>query len=158
VEKAITTIMITVASVVAMLVVVNAIFPAVSRASSSVIASGSALDDRIRTDIEIVHATGETDGVTAYIWVKNIGASNLGAIDRMDIFFGPEAGVQRVTYGGPACTVPCWEATVENAARWEPTATLLITLHFDAPLPAATTYYLKVVLPNGIYDARYFTL
>lgn len=157
-DKAITTIMITVASVVAMLVVVNAIMPAVTGTSSAITSSGAALDDRIKSDIEVVHATGETDGFAAYIWVKNVGASNLAAIDRVDVFFGPENAVQRVRYGGPGCLAPCWEFTIENADRWEPTATLLVTLNLDSALAPSTTYYIKVVLPNGVYDARYFAL
>ena len=157
-DKAISTILITIASVVSMLVVINAVLPAVSRSSGSIVSAGSALDDRIKSNVEVVHATGEVGNTTAYIWAKNVGATTVGAVDRVDLFFGTESGVTRVLYGGAGCTAPCWEYTVENAAAWEVTATLKITIHLDTVMLASTTYYVKVVLPNGVFDARYFTL
>lgn len=157
-EKAITTVLLTIASVVAMLVVISVVFPAVSRTSGAITIAGSALDDRIRTDIEIIHATGQEGSSTATVWVKNVGASNLRAVSRTDVFFGEDTNFVRVPYGGPACTAPCWEDTIENAATWEPTSTLRITIHLDEPMTAGATYYVKVVLYNGASDARYFTL
>jgi hypothetical protein len=158
VEKAITTILLTIASVVAMLVVISTIFPAVSRTSGSILSAGSALDDRIKSEIEIIHATGADGSSTATAWVKNIGASNLRAIDRTDVFFGEDTDFQRIPYGGPGCAAPCWEESIENATTWEPTATLRITINLASPMTAGSTYYVKVVLYNGAADARYFTL
>jgi len=157
-EKAITTILLTIASVVAMLVVISVVFPAVSRTSGAITSAGSALDDRIKSDIEIIHATGNDGSTTAYIWVKNVGATGLKALDRTDVFFGEDTNFVRIPYGGPGCTAPCWEDTIENAASWEPTATLRITVHLDSAMAAGSTYYVKVVLYNGASDARYFTL
>jgi hypothetical protein len=157
-EKAITTVLLTIASVVAMLVVISVVFPAVSRTSASITSAGSALDDRIKSDIEIIHATGDDGSTTAYIWVKNIGASNLKAIERTDVFFGEDTSFIRVPWGEAGCTAPCWEDTLENAESFEPTSTLRITVHLDAPMAAGSTYYVKVVLYNGASDARYFTL
>ena len=157
-EKAITTILLTVASVVAMLVVVNATFPTVSRTSGSIVSAGAALDDRIKGDIQIVHAAGEVGSSTVYVWVKNVGASNLVAVNRTDLFFGTDASFGRVPYGGPGCDGECWEDQLENASRWEPTATLRITINLAEPLAAGQTYYVKVVLYNGLSDARYFSL
>lgn len=157
-EKAITTILLTVASVVAMLVVVNATFPTVSRTSGAIISAGSVLTDRIKTDVEIVHAGGETGSSTALVWVKNVGSSNIVAVDRSDLFFGVDTNFARIPSGGPGCVAPCWESTVENSTTWEPTATLRITVHLDAPLEPGSTYFVKVVLSNGAVDSRYFTL
>ncbi|MGD9935240.1 MAG: hypothetical protein AB7T37_16210 [Dehalococcoidia bacterium] len=157
-EKAISTVLLTIASVVAMLVVISAVMPSVGRTTGAITSASSALDDRIKADIEIIHATGEDANFDAFVWVKNIGASNLIAIERTDIFFGEDSNFQRIPYGGPGCAAPCWEATIENATSWEPTSTLGITIHLDAALTAGSTYYVKVVLYNGTSDARYFTL
>lgn len=157
-EKAITTILITVASVVAMLVVINAIFPTVSRTSGAIVTSGSVLTDRVKTQVEIIHAGGESGSTTATVWVKNIGSSTVGAIDSSDLFFGSDSSLDRVPYGGNGCSAPCWEAAVENAATWDPAATLRITVHLTGTLQIGSTYYVKVVLHNGIADSRYFTL
>lgn len=157
-EKAISTILLTIASVVAMLVVISAVMPSVGRTTGAISSASSALDERIKADIEIIHATGEDGSSTADVWVKNIGASTLIAVERTDIFFAEDSTFQRLPYGGPGCAAPCWEATIENAATWEPTSTLRITLHLTSGLTAGSTYYVKVVLYNGTSDARYFTL
>jgi len=158
VEKAITTILLTVASVVAMLVVINATFPTVSRTSGAIISAGSVLTDRIKTDVEIVHASGVDGTSTAVVWVKNVGSSSIGGVENSDVFFGEDTDFARVPLGGAGCTAPCWEAVVENGSKWDPTATLRITLHLDAPLATGSTYFVKVVLGNGTADSRYFTL
>jgi hypothetical protein len=76
----------------------------------------------------------------------------------VDVFFGPETGFQRVPYGGPGCTAPCWEYELENDTEWNPTATLHITIYVTDPLAAGNTYYVKVVAPNGVEDSKFFTL
>lgn len=157
-EKAITTILLTVASVVAMLVVINAVFPSVNRTSGAIRTAGSALDERIKSDVEIVHATGADGQSVAYIWVKNVGSSTIGAVDRVDVFFGEENDFVRYSLGIAPCAAPCWEGEIESAAKWEPTATLKITIRTAAPLTAGSTYYVKVVVHNGTTDSRYFTL
>jgi flagellar protein FlaG len=158
VEKAITTILLTVASVVAMLVVINATFPTVTRTSGAITTAGSVLTDRIKSDVEIVQAGGQDGSDTAYVWVKNVGSSDIGAIDRTDLFFGVDTNFERIPWGDAGCTAPCWESTVENAPSWEPTATLRITVHLATPLAAGSTYYVKLVIHNGATDSRYFTL
>lgn len=157
-EKAITTILLTVASVVAMLVVINATFPTVSRTSGAIISAGSVLTDKIKTDVEIVHASGVDGSDTAVVWVKNVGSSSIGGFNQSDVFFGEDTDFGRIPVGGPGCAAPCWEAVVENSTNWDPTATLRITLHLETPLAAGSTYFVKVVLGNGTVDSRYFTL
>lgn len=157
-EKAITTILLTVASIVALLVVVNTTLPTVHRTGNAVTGSASTLDDRLKSKIEIVHATGQSGTTDAYLWVKNVGTSNLGAINKTDVFFGQASNFTRIPYGGAGCSAPCWEYTLENGNTWEPTVTLRITLHLSGSLQSGTTYYTKVVVHNGIQDARYFTL
>lgn len=157
-EKAITTILLTVASVVALLVVVNSTLPIVHRTGSAVTGSAAALDDRLKSKIEIIHATGQPDTPTVYIWVKNVGTSTLPSVAKTDIFFGPATNFTRIPYGGSNCSAPCWEYTIENASTWEPTATVRITLHLSRTLQTGTTYYVKVVVYNGVSDARFFTL
>jgi hypothetical protein len=47
---------------------------------------------------------------------------------------------------------------VENDTEWNPAATVRFTVLLVDPLVAGTTYYFKVVLPNGIEDTKFFTL
>ena len=157
-EKALTTIMLTIASVVALMVVVNAVVPTVYRAGSSMVVSSATLDDRLKSNVEIIHASGQVASTDAYVWLKNVGSSTLPAIDRTDIFFGTSTSLTRIPYGTAGCTSPCWEYVIENGPEWEPTTTVRIVIHLTAALVSGETYYVKAVLYNGITDSRYFTL
>lgn len=150
--------MLTIAAIVAIVAVVNAVLPSVSRTSGALISASNVVEDRISSQIEIVHATGQDADPDADVWVKNTGSSTIGAVDRVDVFFGPEGNFQRIAQGDPGCTAPCWEYDIENASSWEPTATLHIIVHADADLASGTTYYVKVVTPNGITNAKFFTV
>ena len=157
-EKAIATVMLTVAGIAAIVAVLNALTPAIARTSSSLVASADTVDSRIATQIEIVHATGVVGSPNAEAWAKNIGGIAITPLSRVDVFFGPEDNFVRLPQGDEACTSPCWYATIENDAVWNPTATLKITILFGTNLVTDTSYYIKVVTPNGISDARFFTV
>jgi flagellar protein FlaG len=147
-----------VAGVVAVIAVVNAVMPAVSRSQSALISTSDLVNDRISSEVEIIHATGVDAATTSEAWVKNVGASRIGPITSTDIFFGPETDFARIAYGGASCTAPCWEYELENDTEWGPMATLHVTIHLEDPLATGTTYYVKVVTPNGISDAKFFTV
>lgn len=157
-EKAIATVMLTVAGIVAILAVLNALMPAISRTSGSLVASADSVDERISTQLEIIHAAGTDGSDTVETWTKNIGTVSIRPLDRVDVFFGTADNFLRIPYGGPACTAPCWTYTIENDTIWNPAATLRLTLTLDYNLAAGSTYYIKVVAPNGISDARFFTV
>lgn len=157
-EKAIATVMLTVAGVAAVVAVLNALMPAISRTSGSLVASADSVDARITTQIEIIHAIGADGSATVDAWAKNVGSIQISPLDRVDVFFGTSDSFLRIPYGGPSCTAPCWGYTIENDTIWNPTATLKVTLTLDYTLVQDTTYYIKVVAPNGISDARFFTV
>jgi flagellar protein FlaG len=150
--------MLTIAAIVSVVAVTNAVLPSVGRTTGALISTSSVVQDRIASQIEIVHATGQDGNPDADVWVKNIGAATVDPVDRIDVFFGPSGDFQRIPYGGSGCTAPCWEYTVENATDFEPTATLEIIVHDSANLTAGQTYYVKVVTPNGVDDSKYFTI
>ena len=143
----------------AIVAVVNAVMPALSRTNSSMVMTSDVINDRISSQVEIIHATGVDAATQADAWVKNVGASSLGPLDRTDVFFGPEDAFARIPYGGPSCTAPCWDYELEGGAtEWEPTATVHVIIYLTDPLAAGSTYYVKVVTPNGITDAKFFSL
>lgn len=157
-EKAIATVMLTVAGIAAIAAVINAMMPAIARTSSAIIATSDSVDGRIATQLEIVHASGMEGAFTVDAWAKNVGSRRIAPIARVDVFFGPPDAFVRVPQGPAGCEAPCWSFTLVNDTEWNPTATLHISLNLDAPLLAGTTYYLKVVAPNGVSDARFFTV
>lgn len=157
-EKAIATVILTVAGITAIMAVVNAFMPAIARTSGALVASADSVDSRISTQIEIIHAAGIDGGDTVDTWTKNVGGAAIAPLDRVDVFFGTADSFLRIPYGGPSCVAPCWSYTIENDTIWNPTATLRVTVTLDYTLAAGNTYYIKVVAPNGINDARFFTV
>ncbi|HLF76747.1 MAG TPA: hypothetical protein VJB57_04585 [Dehalococcoidia bacterium] len=157
-EKAIATVMLTVAGIAAIVAVLNSLMPAITRTSSSIVATADGVDSRIQTHVEIIHAAGATGSPVVEAWTKNIGGIAIAPLERVDVFFGPESNFVRVPYGTGACTAPCWTYEIENDSVWNPTATLRITLNLEDDLVSGTTYYIKVVAPNGVSDARFFTV
>ncbi|MEZ4737488.1 MAG: hypothetical protein R3E79_61215 [Caldilineaceae bacterium] len=169
-DKAITTTFMIIASIVTTVMVFNAVFPAVLRSRDALVTMRGRLDERLKSQIAIIHATGELDESGAwqdtdsdgnfdiFLWVKNVGAVRIAAVDRLDLFFGPEGNFARIPYKEEAAGIyPYWEWQVENDTYWNPTATVKMTIHFSTILPAER-YFLKVVLPNGIADSDYFGL
>jgi hypothetical protein len=148
-----------VAAVVAIMAIVSSVMPALSRANGSMVMTSDAISDRMSSQVEIIHATGVDAATQADTWVKNVGASRIGPLDRTDVFFGPEDGFDRIPYGGPSCTAPCWDYVLEGGAtEWGPTATLHVIIYLDYSITTGTTYFVKVVVPNGISDAKFFSV
>jgi flagellar protein FlaG len=157
-EKAIATVIITVASIAAILTVLNALMPAFSRTNSSIVSAADSVDSRISTQIDIIHATGNNGSPAVEAWAKNVGGISIEPLDHIDVFFGPTDSFVRIPYGTAGCLAPCWSYTLENDSVWNPTATIHISVNASASLTTGVTYYIKVVAPNGISDARYFTV
>lgn len=151
--------MLTIASIVAIVAVANAVLPSVGRTSGALVSASGVVQDRIASQIEIIHATGQNGNPDADAWVKNVGSSTVDPMTRVDVFFGPSTDFLRIPYGGAGCSAPCWEYTFENGTTtWEPTSTVEIVIHAGTNLVTGTTYYVKVVTPNGIDDSKFFTV
>jgi len=150
--------MLTIAAIVAIVAVANAVLPSVDRTSGALISASGAVQDRIASQISLINATGQNGDPNAKVWVKNVGSSTITPLTSVDVFFGPSSNFQRIPYGGSGCTAPCWEYSFETGTTWVPTATLLITVHTGTNLATGTTYYVQVVTPNGISDSKTFTV
>ena len=172
--------LLTIAGVVSVLAILNAMFPAIGRGSSAVITVAAKVDDRIKSQIRIVHVTGELDenqdwqdtdsngDFDVFLWVKNVGASRIVAIKEADVFFGKEGDFSRMPYVDDAGGAkPHWTYQLENDSEWKSTATLKIAIHYTAtcgpapcsPAPLASdTYFVKVIAPNGVSDEHFFSM
>lgn len=169
-DKVITTTFMIIISIVVTMMVSNAVIPAVQSSRDALINMSGRLDDRMKSQIAIIHATGELDSsatwqdtngdgdFNVFVWVKNVGSSRISAVEAIDVMFGPEGNFVRIPAKDQAGgTYPYWEWQVENGARWDPTATVKLTLKFSGVLPPER-YFLKVVLPNGRTDEIYFSM
>jgi hypothetical protein len=150
--------------------VFNSVYPAIVESSDAMIVMKSRLDEQMKNEIEIVHASGELDSsgswqdangdgrFNVFIWTKNIGSSRIIAVERTDLFFGPEGDFARIPHQSEAGgAFPYWTFQLENDTAWNPTATLEITIHFSGTL-ATGRYYIKTVTPNGITDETFIGL
>ena len=143
-----------VAGVMSAVVVFQAFYPAVQQTSDAMASMERRIGDRMKSQVDIVHAAAY-GGTNALIWVKNIGAEPIKAVERCDIFFGPDGNFSRIDHkdvGGPT---PYWDWGVENDTAWNPTATLVVTVTYGSPLSGR--YFVKFTAPNGISDDYYFS-
>lgn len=157
-DKAVTTALLIVAGVICMIFVFNSVYPMVNRSSQAMVSMAETIDSRMKSRINIVHAASSSDRQTVYLWVKNVGSSRILSIEECDVFFGQEDDFARIPYVADAGgSNPSWSYTLENDAEWQPSATLKITITYDAD-PGTGTYFAKIIIPNGISDEYYFSM
>jgi hypothetical protein len=154
-DKTIVTAFLVIAGVVSVVLVFNTIYPAVVQSGNALLGRGRSIDERLQSQVEIVHAVPYGDVTrVAYVWVKNVGSLSIGAVERCDVFFGPEGNFARIPYGEGDSH---WTYDVENDTAWDPTATVKITIDYYTELVDGQRYFVKVVLPNGVSDEYYFS-
>ena len=102
--------MLTIAGVASIAAIINAIFPVVSRASGAITTSSAKVNDRLRSDIEIIHAVGELDSSGAFadtnangrfeifVWVKNVGDTRILSLEEIDVFVGQIGSFERIPH------------------------------------------------------------
>lgn len=164
-EKVIASMLLMIAAIVATVVVINSVLPAIQRTGSDIVAASDVVGTRLRSDIRIIETYGADGSDTVQVWVKNVGASNIPSLDKIDVFFGETTNFSRITYDpDPSCADPtqrtqdCWQYTLENDTKWSPSATLRITIYLTYNLQTGKDYVSTVVLPNGISASKVFTL
>ncbi len=169
-DKVITTTFMIIISIVVTLMVSNAVIPAVQSSRDALINMSGRLNERIKSQIAIIHASGELDSSAVwqdingdgdfdvFVWVKNVGSLRIPAIEAIDVMFGPEGNFVRIpSIDEAGGTYPYWEWQVENDTRWNPTTTVKITIKFSSVL-APERYFLKVIMPNGSATEYYFSM
>jgi flagellar protein FlaG len=136
--------------VICSLAIFNGLYPVISESSGTIASISDKVNDRIKSDIEIIQA-GDS-GTTITAWVKNVGTTEISTIENSDILFGLQSSIARIPHGDGGSSPPYWEYEIEgDGTIWEPTVTIKLTIHLEST-PSSGTYKLKVVIPNGIYD------
>jgi hypothetical protein len=167
VDKVITSMLLLIAAIVSTVVVINAILPSIQRTSGDISAASDVVGTRIRSDVRIIETSGIDANDYAQIWAKNVGASNIPTIEKMDVFFGEVGNFERVVYDvedtcpnpvPPPRTESCWQYQIENDTRWTPSSTVRITVYLPYDLAAGTEYVITIVLPTGIIASKTFTV
>jgi hypothetical protein len=166
-DKVITSMLLIIAAVVATVVVVNSILPSIQRTSSDIVAASDVLGRRLRSDVKIIETSGVAGQDVVQIWAKNVGASEIPSLDKIDVFFGETDSFERITYDvEPTCPNPsppprtenCWQYALEDDTEWTPYATLRITIYLTHDLETGKKYVSTIVLPSGLSATKVFTL
>jgi len=157
-DKAITTALLILAGVVCMIFVFNSVYPMINRSSQAMVSMAEDIDDRMKSRINIVHAANTSDRKTVYIWVKNVGSSRIVSIEESDVFFGQDDNFSRISHVDDAGgSYPSWSYILENDTEWLTGVTLKVTITYEAD-PGTGTYFIKVIIPNGISDEYFFSM
>jgi archaellum component FlaG (FlaF/FlaG flagellin family) len=169
-DKVLSTILIVIASLVCVVMAMNVIYPATSISSSALSSVSMQMGDRIKSQMTIVHATGELDqyGVwqdtnldgnfDIFVWVKNIGATTVDNAENSDLFIGSDGVLSHILHEDWSGGVnPSWDYTIENGTEWGQETTMMIEVSYDTPLSPGE-YSIKLIIPNGISDEYYFSM
>ena len=113
-EKVITTAMLVIASLVAAIALINAVLPATGKSAGALAAANSEAAKRIKSDIDIIYATGDTSG-TITVWVKNVGTQIIRSVKDSGIIIEKPNGAARLSYVD-GCSSECWDFTLEDSA------------------------------------------
>lgn len=152
-DKTIVTALLVMAGVISAVFVFNSIFPAITKSSDALVSMQNRYDERLKTELKIVSATRSASGDDVLLWVKNIGNLQITGGESNDLFFGPQGDFQRIPYG---TGTPHWEYAIENDTKWNPGATIRITISGFTPLDPGP-YYAKLTVSNGVSDDYLFS-
>lgn len=167
-DKAITTALMIMISVVMALMLFNVAYPAIVEGGDAISSMANRQEARLRTEITIIHGAGELDSTgwwqdtngngdfEVFVWVKNVGSKRITAMERTDVFFGPEGNFVRIPHQSASGGLsPYWTGTLEGASDWDPSVTLKITIHYAFPLTSGR-YFAKAIVSSGVADDYYW--
>ena len=154
------------AAVVAAVMVINTMIPVLGSSGSSVLSSSGAAAEQIKTDVEIiaVHSVTSSGTSTISLWIKNVGAVEVLAIDLSDVFVQEgNTTFARYSYdpgAAEALTAGEWTYEIQDAATsWIPRATIKVTIEFSGEMGVASRdYIVQFTTNNGIIDEETFSL
>ena len=164
-DKVLTTTLLTMAAVVAAVMVINTMIPVIGTSGSSVLSSSGAAAEQIKTNVEIiaVHAQTTTGTSTISVWIKNVGSVEVLAIDLSDVFV-QEGNTTFTRYSYQAGTLDLdadeWTYEIQDGkSSWIIRATIKVTIAFNGEMGVNSRDYLvKFTTNNGIIDEESFSL
>ncbi len=141
-----------ISAVVAAGVLINSVFPIISRTTETFGSVSHSTDTQMRTDIKIINTyANKTQGAT--IWLKNVGSSRISSsdLDQSDIFIGAPGDFERVSLAGHY-------SILESANNfWDPGETLKIDVMSGKIPDTGNTAYFGIVLSTGVKRDIEFT-
>jgi archaeal flagellar protein FlaG len=141
-----------ISAVVAAGVLINSVFPIISRTTETFGSVSHSTDTQMRTDIKIVNTYANSTKAT--IWLKNVGSERIAAndLDQSDIFIGSSGDFERFSLAGH------YQILEGGNNFWDPGETMSIDITSNKIPPAGNTGYFAIVLPNGVKRSVEFTI
>ncbi len=156
-DKAITSGLFIIASVIASIALINAVIPAVSKSSGALVTANAEAANRIRTDIEVIHVASKTSPDQVIVWVKNIGLNTIKPIESGDVFLTTPNEVKRLSHGSGS-GAEYWDYTIENGTAWTTTVTVKMTLHLANGTLVSGGYNIIVNVYNSVNASKDFSV
>ena len=162
-DKVITSAMLMIASVIAAVALMNAVLPAMGKSAGALTTANGVAADRIKTDIAIVHATGDDTNDKITVWVKNIGTQAIKPVTSSDVFLTSSSAVTRLPYVS-GCTSECWDYCIESGGAgciagsgsdWIQAVTVKFTLKTTI---STGTYNVSVSVLNAVEADKDFSV
>jgi archaeal flagellar protein FlaG len=122
---------------------------------STIIQSNAKEKDITLTRIKILYASNSSSNRFS-VWAKNIGSTDISSLDRIDIYFGKVGSARNIPYNSGSA--PSWVLSDASIKTWHMMDTLQIDVTNDLLLEANTTYFIRLVTPNGISDDYVFSI
>ena len=154
-QGVISTALLLIASVIAATALINAVLPAANKSSGALLAANSVAADRIKTDIEIVHASGNDTSNKITLWVKNIGTKNIVPISASDVILTTPSDILRLPYVS-GCSSECWDYLVEDSGSdWKQSVTVKFTLSTSV---TTGVYTITLSVVNAVSAVKDFSV
>lgn len=145
-SETIVTALFLISAVIAAGVLINAIFPTITRTADTFGSVSSEADTKIRTDFRIVNTFANASAVK--VWLKNVGSARLhiNEVNMGDVYVGKPTNFERKSLSG--------RIVIEDSSNvyWDPGETLSITIDgIGTLLPGVgEDVYVAIVLPSGV--------
>ncbi|UGV39925.1 hypothetical protein J7W08_07290 [Methanococcoides orientis] len=154
-SEVITTSILLIASVVAVVALISAVVPSVNELSRSYTSVADEMGTEVRTDVDIIFISAQGNNVS--VWIKNVGSSRipLSYFGMSDIFITSSSNYWHPDF--ESTSNPAWNYTLENGDgnTWDSGETIKTIIELDN-LPS-DTYNLNFVLYNGVSGSDIFS-
>ncbi|ABE51344.1 hypothetical protein [Methanococcoides burtonii] len=154
-SEVLTTSILTIASIVAVIALINTVVPSINELSRSYSAISHEMGTEVKTDIDIIFISTQENNIS--LWVKNVGSSRipLSYLGMSDIFITSSSNSWHPYFEN--ASAPTWDYTLENGdgSTWDAGETIKTSIELDT-LPS-DTYNINFVLYNGVSGSDIFS-
>jgi flagellar protein FlaG len=159
-EQAISTAILTVATIIAALVLVNALYPSLYSISGAILSMNDRAAGRIGTDLSVLtewyDPAHPANDIALEAWVKNTGSTTVTEDELADTDVFLNTGNQ-MTMRIPRDD---WTGEILNGngdADWGPSETIHVTVHYDPGSCSPGAWKFRIVLPDGVWTEDSFS-